>query len=181
MCSCPSLKPFVAPHYMWDRLYLPELPEPSIIWVKSNILMSSSIAPCWNGILAKRSDYWCLRRSCPLLTSQHSYALLPVFNFLLSSSRFLVPWSCWYVFFNFYFVLSSHLHTTVLCGLFFFLITCILSFLLWPYTFSLFFFPHVDRINICYGLIDLLILHGLGIYLLGTGGWGRVSGGWSHV
>lgn len=40
-----------------------------------------------------------------------------------------------------------------------------------------FFFPLVDRINICYGLIDLLILHGLDIYLLGTGGWGRVSGG----
>ena len=42
------------------------------------------------------------------------------------------------------------------------------------YVLSFFFFPHVDSINICYGLIDLLILHGLDIYLLGTGGWGRV-------
>ena len=66
------------------------------------------------------------------------YYLCLIFYFLLPV--FSCPWSCWYVFFNFYFVLASHLHTTVLCGLFFF-ITCIVSFLLWPLCSLLFFFP----------------------------------------
>lgn len=36
---------------------------------------------------------------------------------------------------------------------------------------------HVGSINICYGLIDLLILHDFDIHLLGKGGWWRVSVG----
>ena len=59
----------------------------------------------------------------------------------------------------------------------FFLLPVLLVFFCDHYVLSFFFSPHVASINICYGLIDLLILHGLDIYLLGTGGWGKVTVG----
>ena len=75
------------------------------------------------------------------------------------------------------FILSLlHTYTPLFYVGFFFLLPVLLVFFCDHYVLSFFFSPHVASINICYGLIDLLILHGLDIYLLGTGGWGRVSG-----
>lgn len=73
-------------------------------------------------------------------------------------------------------LILSILHTpTALFTPEFFFIPCIVRFpfmIIYPH-----FFFHVDSINICYGLTDLLILHGLDIYLLGKKGMLEGQGG----
>lgn len=105
--------------------------------------------------------------SCPLPVFQlcSPYYLCLIFDF--------IPiWSRWCK------AIFSVLHTSIALFtrtfFFFFFITCIVSFpfmTIYPLCF------HIDSINICYGLIGLLILHGVDIHLLGKKGHvGRARG-----